>query len=244
MDQSGQANNDQNKSHDKTPSRFRVQWWWILAGTIVLLAGLFIVSHTFNDTLIRINFLTVNTLSILVLAAIAVQAFIYHRQREVMEKQWEIMERSLVVQSRAYIGILDIQAEWSKRLILVTIQNTGIVPAEDIHIIGDAIVLVGPNKEPQSLHHKIDHVFGHTKLFTSGLKIRFSIHLDKVDDRYIPLFSQEGALAVLIRGHIHYRDGFGVDEQATEFAHSFWSGTDNEWHSFPIWTPEEWLGLA
>ncbi len=78
----------------------------------ILFAALLVVSVFAPNMSERIKFFTVNALSLLVLLAIVVQSFIYHRQRDVMERQLkateEAAEASYIAQ-RAYIGITDLR---------------------------------------------------------------------------------------------------------------------------------------
>lgn len=93
MPNTPQPNEDQDATNQEK-ARFQVRWWWIATGTVILLVGLGFVSYGLGVSS-QISFITVNALSILVLAAIASQALIYHRQREVMERQWQVMDETL-----------------------------------------------------------------------------------------------------------------------------------------------------
>src|SRR5689334_6924184 len=64
----------------------------ILGG--ILFGALLMVSVFAPNMSERIKFFTVNALSLLVLLAIAIQAFIYHQQREVMERQLKATEEA------------------------------------------------------------------------------------------------------------------------------------------------------
>jgi len=75
-----------------TPVIVPVRLRWILGVTGTLLTVLLIVSVFSPYLSERIKFFTVNALSICVLAAIVVQAYIYRRQWEVMERQFSAFE--------------------------------------------------------------------------------------------------------------------------------------------------------
>jgi hypothetical protein len=80
----------------------------------ILLAALLMVSVFAPNMSERIKFFTVNALSLLVLLAIAIQAFIYHQQREVMERQLKATEQAAeasYIAQRAYIGVTGLRLE-------------------------------------------------------------------------------------------------------------------------------------
>jgi hypothetical protein len=59
--------------------------------------GIWRTSGAFADSGIAVNFVVVNTLSLLVFLAIVAQACIYWSQRGLMKKQWEAMQNTLMV---------------------------------------------------------------------------------------------------------------------------------------------------
>lgn len=68
----------------------------IVVVAAILFVGLALIAWYFvNEHSERIKFLTVNALSLFVLAAIAVQALIYRKQAETMERQWKAMTDQL-----------------------------------------------------------------------------------------------------------------------------------------------------
>jgi hypothetical protein len=79
----------------------------ILGLVILIVVGKFFVTQQSES----IRFITVNALSLFVLVAIVVQAFIYHRQRDVMERQLKAAEKAAeaaYIAQRAYIGVTDL----------------------------------------------------------------------------------------------------------------------------------------
>lgn len=85
-------NNDKDTSADKKTAKnkkiLNPGLWAIITLGVVACATLIIVSWWVNEHSERIKFVTVNALSVSVLVVIAVQAYIYRRQ-------WESMERSV-----------------------------------------------------------------------------------------------------------------------------------------------------
>jgi hypothetical protein len=104
-----------------TPVGLPVSLLRILVFGGILFGALLIVSVFAPNMSERIKFFTVNALSLLVLLAIAIQAFIYHQQREIMERQLKATEKAAeasYVAQRAYIGITDLR-----------LKSTGIITA-------------------------------------------------------------------------------------------------------------------
>jgi len=108
----------------------------ILTLGIVVLVMLLI--FTFAQASGRIPFFTQNFLSLLVLVAIATQAYIYRRQWEVMERQGNEIERQseqarehAIHTLRAYISIRVVVPAYPKQ-ILVEIVNFGQTPAHHV----------------------------------------------------------------------------------------------------------------
>ena len=132
----------------------------ILFGILAFIAWYFVNEHSE-----RIKFLTVNTLSLFVLMAIVIQAYIYWKQRGLMAQQSKAMQDSLVetrnliaqnerfsrINSRAYVFIntatLDAPINSGKYpLPKITVKNSGRSPAfkhrmriEQAFLAGDAL---------------------------------------------------------------------------------------------------------
>jgi hypothetical protein len=114
MPKNDQTNSDPNKAKENQKSASRVNslpqispvgLWWIFAAGLILLGVLFVVSVFLPNMSERVKFFTVNALSLLVLLAIAVQAYIYRGQWEVMQE----MKLITTIGERAYLGIKDVR---------------------------------------------------------------------------------------------------------------------------------------
>lgn len=82
-----QSNKGVQTHHDQKVSHTGL---WIIIGVVVLVVAtvVFVGAFYVNQSSERIRFITVNTLSVLIAGLVAVQAYIYR-------KQWDAMERSL-----------------------------------------------------------------------------------------------------------------------------------------------------
>jgi hypothetical protein len=87
MKQDNQSDGSTSNASNNKPSRFRLRWIFV-AGGVLLVALLFISIYLPNLTE-RVKFFTVNALSLFVLVAIVVQAYIYRGQ-------WKAMQESLI----------------------------------------------------------------------------------------------------------------------------------------------------
>lgn len=86
-------------------------WFIITAG--ILLLSIVVVVGTFwvNEYSERIRFVAINTMSVVGMALIALQVYIYRKQWDVMERQLKATEKAAdaaYVGQRAYVGIADL----------------------------------------------------------------------------------------------------------------------------------------
>ena len=92
MSSSGNTNDKDQKHH----SRFRPRGLvWIMAFGIVLCIGVFLLSRSFDKRTEQYTFLAPSILNVLILIAIAAQAWIYEGQWNAMERQTSILNRSV-----------------------------------------------------------------------------------------------------------------------------------------------------
>ncbi|HYR75589.1 MAG TPA: hypothetical protein VEM96_07075 [Pyrinomonadaceae bacterium] len=96
MPENEKTNNDPGKADKKDDRTSHAGLWWICIAGGVLLATLLFLSIFLPSLTERVKFFTLNALSLLVLTVIAVQAYIYRRQWEVIERQESVMRESLV----------------------------------------------------------------------------------------------------------------------------------------------------
>lgn len=266
------SNNRDGENSKQNPHYKPVMWAILIA--IIGVAILAVVGKFFvNEHSEKIRFVTVNALSLFVLLAIGVQAYIYRRQWEVMERQlgqtdqiinkmqgqWdamqeqsglmrdalvetrkgvEIAERSLILGTRAYVGINSIRVDLIKtKRVHVKLGNTGKLPAEDVKIFVEMLAMIYPKWEvPNEVRSFTRRTFsfdyGRTKLFPVAFTIDFGISLDHyLRDRELTLISkQEGVL--IIRGYAEYGDGFEAGQQS-HFALRY-VANDDMWTPYPI----------
>lgn len=142
MPQNDEANgnpNKANKNNKGSKERNTGLWLIVLAGCIFLGVLLF-VSIYLPNMAERVKFFTVNALSISILVAIAVQAFIYLRQQEIMRGQLGVMKANIRQTKRFFDSTerpsLGIEGEMEfsqdpngEGFIEVVIKNSGKSPA-------------------------------------------------------------------------------------------------------------------
>lgn len=209
----------------------------------LLLVGLLAASVFVPNMADRIKFFTVNALSLLVLFAIIIQIYISQRQWEIMKQGTVISEQALKVSNRAYVGVHSITEDFEKQRIVLMVENTGIVPAENLKVTGQVWVIM-PKSGLVGLRGGFDYAncsfsqsFYNTRLFRGNLKTRVTIDLIKItlaNKTYIS--SVAGGLGTLwLIGSIEYGDGFAPG-QITQFAFTYEGG--GQWTGSSINDPE------
>jgi uncharacterized integral membrane protein len=145
-------------------------------------------------------------------------------QLDAMKEQTTVMEKSLVIGTRAYVGVHSITLRREEpQSLAVKIENIGHVPAEEIELSIELIAIMpdGWTKQHPTLRefhrHTIRESFGRTKLFRGNLQIMFVTSLATyLAKEEIPIaISRTGILGV--GGVIEYFDGFNSGRQRTEF---------------------------
>jgi hypothetical protein len=227
MPQDDHANNDSSEANKKNNSASHAGLRWILITGIVLLLALLSLSIFHPNLSERVKFFTVNALSLLVLAAIAVQAYIYRRQWEAMqdslaetrkmveqneraveaaERSLEIAQENTVYAQRAYVSISkgSVWVTEEGGLFKMEIKNFGNTPANDVQIFSVAEV----KEEPPVLD------MSSAKWTQVGL-----LAPQWYIERFVPTASEitteqrrliaNGSLKLFCSGVIQYQDFFG-----------------------------------
>lgn len=132
------------------------------------------------------------------------------KQLQIMKDQAKTMDRSLVLGTRAYVGVHSITFDTARRLILFQVENIGRVPAKDIQVALEITIRMREHFMPTPLpkfpgggwsYHPgtrsrtlgvtllpgewqlqipWSHPYGRTKLFPGSLRIGIVIHLDDI----------------------------------------------------------------
>ena len=194
----------------------------ILIGGLGLFVALII--GTFFVQTGRIGFFTQNFLALVVLIVIAIQAYIYSGQWEVMREQSQKVEKSFVLANRASLSVHSIELNKTEHVVLVKIENTGNMPAQGISLYLK-LVSFGPVEgiESGDLHQEIRSSsvredYGRTKLFKGNLPILLTFYLraDWTDNDFRNI--EKGKLGLSLIGYVEYGDGFSdKPDQRTEF---------------------------
>jgi hypothetical protein len=163
----------------------------------------------------RVKFFTGSTLNVLILLVVAVQAYIYRRQ-------WEAMNKSLIME-RAYVGINDIGVNLAKKRLFIKIENTGSLPADSIQVYVGVDTIFNEKPCPPETYD-----YGRFKLFKGTFKIQIVIPLERrLSDEDIA-FVKDDADVFIVKGYIDYRDGINKETQRTEFSLRY-SPAENMW---------------
>jgi hypothetical protein len=175
-------------------------------------------------------------------------------QQEVqMRRQADIMGNSLVITSKAYVGIHSVELHRIKETIFLKIENVGHVAADHIKIVVDTFTSVPPEFVDEAkqvrtqTRHRIERDFGETKLFRGNLQIVVAVHLwEYLSREEIRLTGDSTANATLaVRGYIEYTDAFlNQPLQRTDFFFTYepgdecWSTNAPEQYASLLITPE------
>lgn len=209
--------------------------WRVVGGAIAGVLILAAVARWLPNMKERMKFFTESALGWLVFVIVAVQAYIY---------QWQakIMREALIIGERAYVGVHSIAEDFKKERIILTVENTGNIPAEDLKIAGYVWVIIPRGVGLASLRNPLfesanctfNQTFRNIKLFRGNLKSRITIDLFKItltNKTYIPSVAGGHGTLWLI-GSIEYNDGF-VPGQVSHFAFTYegngeWAGRSIE----------------
>jgi hypothetical protein len=138
MPENDKANDDSSEGAKDRHRAPKANLYWILVAGGILFAALLAGSILIPNLTERVKFFTTNALSLCVLAAIAVQAYIYHRQWQMMEKQNDIAQQNMIYAQRAYVTIPD-GVETNGRpnsTFRLKVENSGNTPASTVEITG------------------------------------------------------------------------------------------------------------
>jgi hypothetical protein len=172
--------------------------------------------------------------SLVALLVIITQAVIYNQQRQVMNSQREVMhdqvqltEKSLRVSERAYVGVASLTANLAQGEILITLENLGKVPANNISVQADAYWANWATRNLEPFPHE-DFDAGEVKLFPGSLKMRVVVPMRKFNTEEISAMrdSKNGSLFVV--GIIQYEDGFGYAD-ITKFNFKYTPPPNDNW---------------
>jgi hypothetical protein len=174
--------------------------------------------HTWRDNL-NIG------IAVLGLVIIAIQAWIMFRQTELMTNQTNIMDQTLRVSERAYVGIASLSVNWEEREVVVMLQNIGNVPAKAIKLQAEE-VRATPSTDITTGSKVYDKLDGSTfpwdagdvQLFP-GTPMRVAIPLRGFRPEEVDAISKKRE-RVYIGGKIEYDDGFGKID-STVFAFEY-----------------------
>lgn len=141
---------------------------------------------------------------------IAFQAMIYTQQKEIMNKQSIIMEKSFRVSTRAYVVISEVKLNLPTHEIVIMLNNNGHVPAGAIRLQVQDIRATEGNGPKGTV---TPWNAGEVELLP-GTTMPVVISLDPFEETEMKAISEKKEI-LYIRGMIHYDDGFGQLEKTT-----------------------------
>jgi hypothetical protein len=223
-----------------TGTWLRVRWrkiaaWTIGAGTVF--GGLLLTSHYVAAITDPVQFVTGNLLNTLIFIAIVAQVLIYRKQRDIMEQQWNAMReqanltrRSITISNSASVGVHSIEYDKQAHVILVKIENIGLVRAYGISMFMEVIVGIHEpdtdfRENPESargfLRYRLENEsYGSTELLRGNLQITRDFQMvGTLRAKEIDLL-EKGRANLSVSGWIKYGDGFTKGAQQTRFF--FW----------------------
>jgi|ERR1051325_1343473 hypothetical protein len=183
-----------------------------------------------------------STFSLAIVIVVIVHAMMYYKQAKAMDAQLELSGTALITSNQAYVGIHSIAntETASGKVILITLENIGRVPADEIriniHLSGLLLdrEVIRDGVRPEFSEHVNEH-FGRTKLFPGNLKIEIALPYEKYVSDAEYAFIKNNWMALYVWGKIVYKDGFG-DGKITEF--SFHYSKTGRWLVSAPWSPD------
>ena len=156
---------------------------------------------------------------------IGFQAWIMYRQTGIMRTQTNIMDHSLRVSERAYVGIASLSANFELGEVVIMLQNIGSVPAKSIKLYAEE-VRATPSTEMGSgskIYEKLDgSTFsweaGAVQLFP-GAPMRVAVPLRGFKPEEVDAIMHKRE-TLYVFGRIEYEDGFG-NPDSTVFAFEY-----------------------
>jgi hypothetical protein len=151
IQQNGQASEIQPQPSYEKKRRFRAAWAlvrsrgaWLRArwlritawavGSVFVIGVLVVTSHYVADITDPVQFVTGNLLNTLLLVVIIFQARIYHRQADIMERQWQATQDDI----RPRLRIADVKAvglgAGQTAAFVVSLVNEGATEARDVEL--------------------------------------------------------------------------------------------------------------
>jgi len=218
------ANYDPNKeksshhnSNHSTKSQHQITpvGWWITIGAIAIFSVLVLFAIFHPNMAERIKFVSANTLNLLILVAIVIQAYIYRRQWEAMERQVKVAERSIQlandtfdVGEAPYFGITEMSlmdfnpGQWPR--LIITFVNGGKTPAWNFDVKSEVVFGDNPQEGERfqcKLCGRIDNRFAIPHI---PITIEYQGTVEAVQERIELLFKKKVKLFVI--STISYRD--------------------------------------
>jgi hypothetical protein len=167
------------------------------------------------------------SLNLLILVVIAVQAYIYTGQWQVMREQSAKMKESFELVNRASVSVHSIELNKAEKVVLVRIENTGNMPAEHVSLFlklvsfGPAEELETDNPSQEVKSASVREDYGRTKLFKGTLPILLTFYLrsDWTDNDFRNI--EKGRDGLSLVGFVQYGDGFSEAVRRTEFCFDY-----------------------
>lgn len=213
----------------------------VVSGAILGILVIAAVARWLPDMKERMKFFADTSLSWVIFVVVAIQAYIYTRQREVMD-------RTLIVTNRADVGVRSVSEIGETRNLFIHVENVGVVAATDIEImitmdirVPDRLVPDDYIKQPPWKHENASYrrtIKLHLDYYNAPLQrgvdmvIPFSVAGDLTFAQWKVI--KGGEARTTLRVSIRFHNGFAYEEP--EFAFRWRNGA---WVIDPVASPEE-----
>src|SRR6266852_1618149 len=247
MNQSEHADEQTDENEEQRRSKKLPRWLLIAiclaAGLLVsivvlglVILGLITASRFLSKDTDPVQFITINSLSVLIFGAVVVQAGIYLIQWLAMRDGLRQGREALQITERAYVGVHSIEQQPNphERDMVLKIENNGRLPASEVIVRINVILLTRDGNPPVSGEWTND--FQRTNLFKGNLKLEIPIPIAKSFDVFQLDRVFAGQARLITQISIEYRDGFrNTKRRRSDYAFRFQEG---KWLSWPVWTVE------
>jgi hypothetical protein len=171
--------------------------------------GLLLTAVFWPNLTERTKFFTGNLLNLVIAFSVIAQVMIYRKQWRVMERQSKIMDRSLVIGTRAYIAIHSVMFDLKTGFLVIELENIGKVPTKGLSVLIHVLqAMASPPDAPVTVQ-KLKHDWGEDmELYPGQFRARIYILVENFDKEQGHLIlTMKKTLAVGVQAI--YGDGFG-----------------------------------
>lgn len=241
MPDSPEAKDDPHQTQPNNESLSRGYVWRIVLYSSIAYAILLGLSIWWPNLAERTKFFTNSGLLLALLIVAIAQVLVYHRQ-------WQVMDRSLVISQRAYVGVHSIETELTRdsfsrpHTLIIRIENIGKIPASEINVYTTVSMFI-PDPELVGEHSRrfysqvFNENFGGVQLFPGSLKFEVRVPLLLTFSGRELVLAMEQKTIFTAHVKIVHNDGFDTLQQSEFFFH--YLARANRWIPRAVKSAEE-----